>query len=143
MEAEITYNRYNPNSSQPSTKFFLLNIHSIRNKLHLLEAYPATLNWPQVVILTETWIEPLTQNFYNLRGYEPHHVTRPDGYGGLTVFVREHLRHTLLFSECRVEGEVQCLGIRLLDLETDLITVYRKPNERNLHSFLNELDTLL
>lgn len=73
-----------------------INIHSIRNKCDILEAEIARLGKVSVVIVSETWIQTGTESFYGLRGFSSYHETRADGYGGLSVYVDENPRHTLL-----------------------------------------------
>ena len=143
MNPEVSYLRYSDCFGQSRKNIFLLNIHSLRNKLNLLEADLEVMGRPQIVILTETWIEPGSESFYNINGYRSHHATRLDGYGGVSVFVQDHIRHALLACGSHVSNEVQLIRLRFFDQDLDLISFYRKPSERNLFGFRDLLDSVL
>lgn len=143
MEPEIIYLNLNANSQASLFNILLLNIHSLRHKLHLIEAELVRLNRPKIVILTESWIEPGTEGNYNIIGYIAYHATRPDGYGGVSVFINSDLKHSLLDIGSIVSNEVQYLKIKIHEGDFDLLAIYRRPDDRNLIPFLTEYDRLL
>ena len=131
----MTYLDYRSCFSHSCMNLFMLNIHSLRKKLNLLEAEMARLGWPKVVILPESWLEPGTEDYYHISGYRDYHITRPDGYGGLSVYVQDHTRHSFIRSRSCGADAVQIISIRFLDLDFDLHAIYRRPDERNLMGF--------
>lgn len=143
MEPEISYTNFNSINLANALNILLLNIHSLRNKLNLTEAEIIRLKRPKIVILTENWVEPGTEDYYNINGYTSYHSTRPDGYGGVSVYIDSNLKHSLIATGSIVSDEVQYLRFRIHEGDFDLLAIYRRPNDRNLVNFLTEYDRLV
>lgn len=138
MDPIITYHQGNISVSLNDLSIVSINIHSLRNKLDILEAEVTRLGAVGVVVVTETWIQPGTENFFNLRGFVAFHEVRTDGYGGLTVFVNEKLPHSLLRQE--TNHGIHSIVVKLQS--TRIVATYRQPSN-NVNLFLQLLDDLL
>jgi exonuclease III len=80
-----------------------LNIHSLRNKLTLLEAEIEAIKNIDIMTFSETWHEQGTEGYYNISGFASEHLLRQDGYGGLSIFVKSSIDY-------RVKGKKSILG---------------------------------
>jgi exonuclease III len=131
------------NTNDTNFNILQLNIHSLRNKLPLLEAEIQAIANIDIVILSETWIEPNTDQFYNLPGFSSEHVTREDGYGGLSVFVKGNLNYRVKQS-LTILGNTHIIILKLLGINLNIL-IYRPPGNDTftINGFLNILDGLL
>lgn len=108
-----------------------------------LEVIAQINGWPQVLVISETWLEPGTEEFYDIDGYTAHHITRSDGYGGLSVYVKDGIRHTCTTKTQVANGDIHIMTFKLNDFPVDLITCYRKLMESNIQIFNDTLDRIL
>lgn len=138
MDPNVTHHQGGISVSAENLNILSINIHSLRNKLDILEAEIARVGDIGIVVVSETWIEPGTESFYNLNGYVSYHEVRADGYGGLSVLVRNNMIHTLMNSE--TSNNVHIMSIKLQS--TRIIAVYRQPSN-NINTFLDLLDKSL
>lgn len=116
-----------PQSNPKPFRILQLNAQSLRQKLHLLEAEIIKHDMPEVVVVTETWIEPGTETYFNLEGYNSYHVTRPDGYGGVSIFIQSNINHECSKTTYNDNG-IQINEINLKKPEFTLLAVYRSPS---------------
>ena len=82
---------------------------------------------PAAVVVSETWMVEGMQSFFNVDGYVAYHVVRPDGYGGLGVYVRDDLVHDAPEVLSNSDG-LQVIKIRLRKPKLLLYGVYRSPS---------------
>lgn len=63
---------------------FYLNIRSIKNKLHEINAYIDKFKFifDVIVGLTETWLHDFDGDFFNIMNYNAYHNTRKNREGG-------------------------------------------------------------
>jgi hypothetical protein len=59
-----------PNVDGTGVAIFLLNCSSIRNKIPEIELQMLMLNHPDIVCLTEIWINSDEAQLYNISGYQ-------------------------------------------------------------------------
>jgi len=45
------------------------NVRSLQNKMNEVEAIPKVENFPDIILTTETWLNPHTEHLYNINGY--------------------------------------------------------------------------
>lgn len=138
MEPTIAYYRDGTRPTNSGLSILSINVHSLRNKRDLLEAEILRLGPVGVIVVSETWIEPGSEVCYNLNGFRAYHETRADGYGGLSVFVRETIEHSLVHNVTR-------LGIHVMTVKlgrTRIVAAYRQP-VNNMSTFTDMLDEAL
>lgn len=89
VNLNITHCNSLPNLHQTNQLFRILqmNIHSLRNKHPQLEAEIELYEYPEVVVISETWLTEEIKNHYEISGYSSYHTTRIDGYGGLSIYI--------------------------------------------------------
>lgn len=133
---------YHQNTLKPTNNglnVINFNIHSMRNKLELIEAELTKLPRIDIIVITETWMIPGTEDMYNLEGFTAYHESRNDGYGGLAVYVRDNLSHT-----CVTRRNFQNIQMIVIKLSTcRIIAVYRQPVSSNTNSFFQVIDDML
>lgn len=119
----------------------IMNVHSLRNKMNEFESEVKYYKYPTVIVLSETWLTEGLKSFYNLHEYTAYHTTRPDGYGGLSVYVRNDVSHNAQRDVFTID-KVHVTKIYLLDQKINVLGVYRSPSS-NSQAFLSALDNLL
>lgn len=72
-----------------SFRILHLNIRSVIAHYEELEALMHFLDYPDVVCLTETWLNESNQHLYSLNKYEGYHYVRPKKSGGAYLFTFE------------------------------------------------------
>lgn len=138
LEPNVTYHQGGISVSPNNLSILSINIHSIRNKRDLLEAEVSRLGHVDVLVISETWIEPGTDEMYNLAGYTAYHESRPDGFGGLSVYIRSAIEHSHLLQESSQGIHVIAVKLR----STRIVATYRRP-VNNMYRFLDMLDKSL
>lgn len=119
----------------------LMNARSLRQKLNDLEAEVKLNDYPQIIVITETWLTESIKNHYNINGYEAYHTIRNDGYGGLTVYIRDNIQHQVTMNLSTIE-HVHVTKVHIDKTNMNLLCIYRAPNTHNM-SFLSLLDKIL
>lgn len=140
MNPDVSYLNYSAQHNQLDFNLLQLNIHSMRRKLEDLESLVCQLNNIHVLIISETWVYQWMERFYNIDGYVAYHASRPDGYGGLAVFVRTDVRHRLVEKGSYLADSVQMAEIDLEQIGLRLFGIYRKPDEGGARAFVDFID---
>lgn len=128
-------------ASHKSFRILQLNSQSLRHKIDLLEAEIIKYDMPEIIVVTETWIEPATEHHYNIEGYVSYHLTRPDAYGGVSIFVRNTINHESP-KNIHNENGIQILELNIKNPELSIVAVYRSPSS-SIPLFLPIIDRLL
>lgn len=136
MEPSIVYQLVTPKVNGKHITIMSINVHSLRNKLQHLTAEVLRLGRISLIAVSETWIEPGTENYFNLAGYRAYHEIREDGYGGLSVFIRDDISHNLI--DKMTQDGIHMISIKLSSIK--IVSLYRQPSN-NMHTFLNLLRT--
>lgn len=126
-------------------RILCLNIRSIKKKLNCLEEIIVSTK-PDVIVLTETWLQKYDEKFFNFKGYTSFHSIRDIGElkrgGGTSIFVDETLSTNKLF-EAR-DGFCNILGVSLTKLKCNIFGIYNSNNPKNNNSFfLTSLNVIL
>lgn len=90
-----------------------MNIRSLRNKLSDLEV---TLHLMKTeidfLVITENWLHPDNQKFYNIQNYKPFFCSRTDKKGGgVAMYVREDIVTEKVFEESLEHNNIQLNAI--------------------------------
>lgn len=140
MNLNLTYSTNITQLNQHDFNVMQINIHSLRKKMEDLEALICQLTNVHVLIVSETWIHDWMERFYNIDGYVSYHATRPDGYGGLSVFVRQDVKHRLVGKGSHLADAVQMVEIDLCSVGLHLFGLYRRPDEGMARTFIDFID---
>lgn len=100
---------------------------------------------PAVLAVQETWFSSDVAQIYNIPGYKVIHCCRSDGYGGTSVFIREHLQ--VLDVQCESLGFIDSIVLKLSDFKIQgkplaIVSYYKSPKCNRLN-FMNFLEKIL
>ena len=85
-----------------------------------------------IIVLTETWLRPHTQQLASIPGYVSYHCYRDtrDG-GGVSVFIKDNLKSVNLNINI-VNDHIECIGVKIHNKISDkyinIIGLYRPPH---------------
>ena len=87
------YTKKFPIHNSNTLSAFHINIRSLESNFTHLEAFLASLAHPPDILgLTETWINDINKGEFILEGYCAFHVVRePDKHGGVSIYIRNFL----------------------------------------------------
>lgn len=105
-------------------RILYLNMRSIRNKWYDLEVLVSYIQCSiDVVVLSEIWITEEENKFFNLKEFNSYFSNRSGGYGGTAIFVRLNINVAKIFADD--DDFCQAVGIKLTDINTNIIAIYR------------------
>lgn len=143
IDINISYQTVRPwQSNDNGMSILSVNAHSLRNKLPALEAEIVKYEYPEVIVVSETWLTDNIEQFFEIPNYTSYHTTRNDGWGGLTVYIMSKVEHTVRQVPSQKDNVHMSL-IRMKQQKLNVLCVYRAPDPTNLDSFLDQLDSLL
>lgn len=107
------------------------NVRSLKNKFHEIETLPKTENNPDIIALTETWLNPTNENLYQIANYEAIYNSRTSRGGGIVLYVKQNINYKILLN--KTINSVEILTI-LLKVPNLTITLLYKPPQINLET---------
>lgn len=119
----------------------IINAHSLRTKLSALESEIKFYGYPSLVVIGETWLTDGLKAFYDIDGYDSYHTTRHDGYGGLSVYVKNSLPHNATVNMSNID-KVHLTMIHFVGQRINVACVYRSPST-NSKAFCDMIDAFL
>lgn len=128
-------------NAETKASILIVNAHSLRNKLDALEAEIKFYGYPSLVVVGETWLTTGLAPFYDMNGYDSYHTTRTDGYGGLSVYVKDSVSHTTTLDLSTIE-KVHMTKVHLSGHGINVLCTYRSPSS-NPGAFCDMVDTFL
>lgn len=119
-----------------------INVRSIRKKFKLdyISLYVKEYNYPDLLVLSETWLYENETKFYAILNYEAYHNCRQTRGGGVSLYIRKNIEHDELI--ITVPDKVNAVGIKLKDINCSIYGIYRAP-KNNLKLFENFLEQLV
>lgn len=141
VNLKITHCTTLPQNQQNLFRILQLNIHSLRKKHSQLEAEIVNYEYPEIVVISETWLTNEIKQHYEISGYKNYHTIRADGYGGLSVYIKEGVQHLTIMNLSNIEN-VHMTNIEITHPKFNILCIYRAPNTNN-QEFLNILDWIL
>ena len=125
-----------------------INSRSLTKNIDNISAFLATLSTtPDILAVTETWLNNSNKHLYQLPGYHSYHKvrsTRP--HGGVTVFVSNHLQSEQLSDLTLINDniEINTIKITLHSIPYIICAIYRPHSKHiNVDEFTNSLSFLL
>nr|CAI5845248.1 unnamed protein product [Callosobruchus analis] len=102
----------------------------LRNKVEHLELCISTeADAPDVLCITEHWMEPEEHNFVKIEGYvmKSVYTRRKMKHGGACILTRKHIDAERIDSieEMSVDGQVECACVKLGTANCVVLCVYR------------------
>lgn len=93
----MTTTEYNQENIIFKLKVLYLNTRSIKNKFEDIEDLISNFDEEiHVIILTETWLKPGDEKYYNLPGYQSYFSSREGKIGGgIGIFIKNHISHNI------------------------------------------------
>ena len=135
--------------------FFILsmNCQSLNAKFNEILVYLQFLHNEgfdfDVICLQETWLEDKIQGgFYDLPGYNAIHQGKTcSAHGGLSIYLKEHIRYNIINTESFTSWENQFIEIPGVghNKKITIGNIYRPPRDRNedYNSFITEFSSIL
>ena len=128
-------------------KLVILNINirsffkNIDNTIAFLQSLACD---PDILVLTETWLDRDSVEFANIDGYEGFHTLRDGRSGGVSVFCSKTLKCKQLakFSISNAEIESCCVQISLPNDKLNIIAIYR-PHIGTLEGFTEIIESII
>ena len=125
---------------------FSMNIRSFHKHKNELFALLSTLICePDVIILTETWLNLCDLELATLEGYGVFHTVRQDARsGGVSIYHKHKFNACLLdnLSLCNLNIESCCVTVDFGDVKINVVGVYR-PHSGTVNQFISEIDGIL
>ena len=91
---EFTYNSISDfiddtdfNNSHSSLSLCYFNARSLHNKFDDIQLTIRRLNFPNIIIISENWLWPGEEKFYELTSYQSYHVIRDFRGGGISIYI--------------------------------------------------------
>lgn len=127
-----------------------VNIRSLPCHYLEMETFLHRLNYPDIVFITETWLNSLNTNLYGFNSYQHVCKTRTEKIGGgVSIFIRDTYSFNVMDDlENILDDTAECKFIMLKNNisahKKPIImgVIYRPPN-LPIHPFLEHLDQLL
>lgn len=131
-----------PKQSRSNLSFMYTNARSLRNKFSEFKMLIDSLNCPDVIIISETWIRPGEEKYFSLCKYNMIHTIRGEMRGGgVAVYAKETMELNVVE---QITGE-HCIQVSELAVNNNrfhVIAVYNN-NIHNADLFLNDLENLI
>lgn len=117
------------------TNIIHLNIRSLSKNFDLLRSMLNCLpKHPDVIALTETWLNNTNKHLYQLDGYSSFHLVRTTReHGGISIFVKNDIHTHVLHDYCFIneDSELYTVKIRIDKVEHIIATLYR-PHSKHI-----------
>jgi hypothetical protein len=139
-----TLKDYNNNATQTSincNNILYLNARSIRNEKfdELMSIIAHTPHTIHLICITETWLNPDEEIYYNIPNYNCYFQSRNKRGGGVSIYVHVSIKSDIV---CKFnDNNDSYLLIKLLNMSRNSVTnigvIYRAPNSDIQHFYEN------
>lgn len=112
-----------------------VNIRSLHKNFDSLKSFLCALpNLPDVIALTETWLQEHTKHIYSIEGYTPFHLVRTDReHGGITVYTKNVINAEVLEQFCFINRNIEIFSSKLKVGDTTfIISVIYRPQSKHI-----------
>ena len=142
------YVKLYPTHDNKMLSIFHFNIRSLETNLTNLEALVANFKQtPDIIAVTETWLNENNVDSIVLEGYNSFHIVRePRKHGGVALFIRDHLNCEKIeeFSYLNQLIEICTVKVIINDISYTIAVVYRPSNKyEQIKEFRKELSPIL
>ena len=112
-----------------------INIRSIHKNFDVLKSVLNGLpKPPDVIAVTETWLQEHTKHLYSLEGYNSYHLVRTEReHGGVSIFINNMLQTELLNQFCFINEHIEILTCQLtIGISKYVIAAIYRPNSKHI-----------
>ena len=125
-----------------------INTRSLQNKLEQISALLCSLTRaPDIICVSETWLQESSFEFCNINGYHSYHVFRRNRcHGGVSVFVSNHLNSNQVTNLSFIHDDIELNTVEVIDnrFSYTVCAVYRPHGKYDrVDSFTLKLSELL
>ena len=148
QSAYYTSDQYNSEFSENHNvlSIFQQNVRSLNNKMEdVISFFESLHKFPDILILTETWLNSNIKDSFNINGCTSYHSVRPNkGGGGVSVFVSINIHSVCIDELCYSNATIESLVIQVRcgDEMFFILAIYR-PHSDTIVNFTSELVQLL
>ena len=109
-----SYNKLFPSANSDVFSIIHLNIRNYSTNVTELEALLSTLKQPpDVIALSETWLNATTRLDAHLDGYTSYHVVRNAPHGGVSILVKNSIESHQVEQFSYVNGDIELCTVSL------------------------------
>ena len=109
------------------------------NLISLLKSLP---KFPDILCISETWLKPNTAPLNEIEGYKSYHTLRPDGYGGVAIYVKQDITSIPLSDYCLSNDIAELCTIKItIDNSNYVISSLYRPHDK--HDKVNEFNLFM
>ena len=142
-----SYNKVFPSANCDVLSIIHLNIRNYSSNINEFEALLSTLNHsPDIIALSETWLNATTRLNTHLAGYTCYHVIRNTPHGGVSILIKDSIDSELIedFSYVNHEMELCTVTLKINSTIYNVVLVYR-PHFKNdrIQEFINAFYPIL
>ena len=142
-----SFNNSFPVNDQSSLSVIHFNIRNLRTNMDELEANISLMKRdPDVIALSETWLDLPDDTVTHLNGYKSYHVIRDAPHGGVSLLIKDHLESSLVekFSFIGPEVEMCTVSIKVNSADYIVSVIYRPHFKHdNIKEFIKVLEPIL
>lgn len=142
-----TYNDSFSTDDDSSLNIMHFNIRNLVTNLIELEAYISLLKRrPDVIALSETWLDKFHESNINVQGYTCYNVVRSRPHGGVSILIRENIESSLIEKHSFVNSEIEICTVSVKLKATNYIvsSIYRpRFKHDNIKEFRESLAPIL
>lgn len=103
-----------PTNCPEYLNIILVNVRSLRknygNLISLLHSLPT---FPDILCVSETWLKPNATPLYEIEGYKSKYTHRPEGYGGVAIYINNIITSVLLSDLCLCPENVELCTVMI------------------------------
>ena len=126
---------------------FHVNTRSLNKSFDKLISLITTLpKLPDIMCLSETWLKPSTAPLHEIKGFQSYHTFRPDGYGGVSIYVKDTLPSTQSKEHCMCNENIELCTVKVTVGNTSytVSSLYRPHSKHHqINDFIHLMDNLL
>ena len=112
-----------------------INIRSLHKNFDCLKSFLSCLpKTPDIIAITETWLQEHTKHLYSMEGYDSFHLVRTNReHGGITVFAKCELKADTLSQFSFINDNIE-IFTTIIELENSkfIISVIYRPNSKHI-----------
>ena len=125
-----------------------INIRSLHKNFDALKAFLNCLpKPPDIIAITETWLQEHTKHLYSLEGYDSHHLVRTEReHGGISIFTNNMIKTEVLNQFCFINDNVEICTTKLILGDSNyVISIIYRPNSKHIgvNEFTSYVNNLL
>ena len=124
-----------------------INIRSLQKNYDNLKSFLSCLpKTPDIIALTETWLQDHTKHLYSMEGYDSIHLVRTNReHGGITIFVKCEIKANTLPQFSFINDNIEISSVKIeVDNSDFIISVIYRPNSKHIavEEFTNVVNDL-